>query len=77
MLGIPTQKPEVERAIRDFRHWFSKGIDLSIYSRNYYQEVANIIRSYKKDWGFRKKLGNWIRIIVKQFTKMIFLFVKP
>ncbi|WP_338954336.1 IS30 family transposase [Spiroplasma endosymbiont of Polydrusus cervinus] len=46
--GTPTQKSKVERAIRDFRHWFSKGIDLSIYSRNYYQEVANIINSKLK-----------------------------
>ncbi len=46
--GTPTQKPKVERAIRDFRHWFFKGIDLSIYSRNYYQEVANIINSKLK-----------------------------
>ncbi len=46
--GTPTQKPKVERAIRDFRHWFLKGTDLSIYSINYYQEVANIINSKLK-----------------------------
>jgi IS30 family transposase len=55
----PTQKLQVERAIRDFRHWFSKEVDLSIYSQEYFQEVANIIHSRLKkslEWQSSKEL---------------------
>jgi IS30 family transposase len=57
--SAPTHKPQVERAIRDFRHWFSKGVDLSIYSQEYFQEVANIINSRLKKslvWQSSKEL---------------------
>lgn len=57
--GTPTQKPQAERAIRDFRHWFSKGVALSIYSREHFQEVANIINSRLKkslEWQSSKEL---------------------
>ncbi|QCO23819.1 transposase of IS30 family protein [Spiroplasma melliferum] len=57
--GKPTQKPIVERINRDLRHWFPKGIDLDVYSQEYYDEIVNIINERPRQclgWNSAKKL---------------------
>ncbi len=66
----PTQKPIFERINRDFRHWFPKGIDLDVYSQEYYDKIVNIINERPRQCLGWNSAKNYFVNFIKKYVNI-------